>query len=113
MNKGVVSQADIQEMDDELQAMNIYGPEDSEAARMCLALISVGVKKRTVEMLTSPSNPHFKEYWSNLEKGGYFDNGKRKAVTIENYENVTFVLMMKVAQGKLQRSFEAKKSGKE
>ena len=107
--KGFVCQADIIETDKELQAKNLYGSEESDVARVCLALVSVGVKKRTVNILAQPiTKEKFDLYWQNLEKNGYFDNGKGKAVTLESLEenDVPFILMMKCAQGQIERAKE-------
>ena len=108
--KGTVCQADIVEMDKELQGKNLYRAEESDVARMCLALVSVGVKKRTVRMLSEPiDSSKFKEYWNHLEKAGYFANGSGKPVDMESLEesDIPFVLMILTAQGKLERKKEA------
>ncbi|MCW4014868.1 MAG: hypothetical protein NWF06_00705 [Candidatus Bathyarchaeota archaeon] len=104
MVKGYICQADILKMDGELVEEKIYPEENSEVARMCLALVHVGWKKRTVKMLSQPIDPKkFNEYWNNLEQGGYFNKDKKHTINIEDLETVPFCLMLAVAKGQLKR----------
>jgi hypothetical protein len=103
--KGSICQADIQVIDAELQAQGLYGPKESDVARMCLALISVGARKRIVKMLSAPeiTKEKFDLCWRNLQKNGYFSEDK--TINLEDLEDsdIPFILMMKIAEGQIER----------
>jgi len=101
--KGRICQANILEMNQELQTKKLYDKEESEVARFCLACLCVGAKKTNVRMLSEPINPRkFHIYWNNLKTNHYFN--KDKTIDIEELEtDLPFLLMMKCAEGFLER----------
>jgi hypothetical protein len=102
--RGSVCQAEILDIDKELQGHKLYENQESEVARFCLACIMVGAKKTTVRMLSEPIKfENFKKYWKNLERNHYFKQDK--TVDIEDLveNDVPFLLMMNCAKGILER----------
>ena len=105
-----VCQADLLTLSEELYQKKVINRNEKPLARMCLALLMVGVKKTTVRMLSEPC-VNFNEYWENLERNGYFEGSivkRTRTVALEDLDtDIPFILMMLCAEGKLKRLKEA------
>jgi len=96
----VLFKADLDHEIEELINNNLFGEEEKDVARVCLACLMIGVNKRKVRKLANCEK--FDVYWSNLEKNHYFTNdGKIDIDSLD--DDIPFVLMMKCADGMLER----------
>lgn len=73
--------------------------EDINATRLCLATLFLGGNKRKVKKVANCRG--FNSYWGNLEKSGYFNEKGEVYIDVEK-NDIEFIMMVLVAQGKLE-----------
>jgi len=96
----VLFKADLDDEVNNLIAKRLFGEEERDLARVCLACLLLGVNKKKVRKVADCDK--FEEYWKNLEEAHYFSDDQK--IDIEPLEtDVPFVLMMKCAKGTLLR----------
>jgi len=100
VQKNVLPEADLDNQINTLIEKRLFGKEEADLARVCLACLFLGANKSEVRKVADCKN--FDVYWNNLARNRYFT--KDKKIDIDCLDtDIPFLLMMKCAQGILER----------